>query len=213
MMQMQSADNVVQVLGTLVQASSINSADASRLTALVQSSQAAQDDDDTFGAPDVAAYKNKSGGIIDTLGDLLEKAEGQLADARKKETNALNAFQMVEQSLKDEIKVAKKGTSEAKKGLAECGEKKATAEGDLDVTSKALAKDSEALGDLHEDCMTKAQDFEAETTSRGEELAALAKAKEIIIEATGGAASFVQVAQRVQRPARSEAVRMVRELA
>merc|ERR1719375_1574870 len=46
--------------------------------------------------------------------------------------------------------------------------------------------------------MTKAQDFEAETASRGEELKALAEAKKIIIEATGGATaqtySFLEVA-------------------
>merc|ERR1711957_412793 len=53
--------------------------------------------------------------------------------------------------------------------------------------------DIKALGELHKNCMGKAEDFEAETKSRGEELAALAKAKEIIIEATGGAASFLQV--------------------
>merc|ERR1719375_2577883 len=45
--------------------------------------------------------------------------------------------------------------------------------------------------------MTKAQDFEAETASRGEELKALAQAKKIIIEATGGATaqtySFLEV--------------------
>lgn len=60
--------------------------------------------------------------------------------------------------------------------------------------------------------MTKAQDFEAETKSRGEELAALAKAKEIIIEATGGAASFVQVSATV-RSTGIEAVKIVRNLA
>merc|ERR1719456_867811 len=37
--------------------------------------------------------------------------------------------------------------------------------------------------------MTKAEEFEIEMTSRGEELKALAEAKKIIIEATGGAAS------------------------
>merc|ERR1719436_1271654 len=197
----------------MVQASAINSADAAKLTALVQSSQSSDDEDDALGAPDVAAYKGQSGGIIDTLGDLLEKAEGQLAEARKKETTALNKFQMVEQSLKDELKFATKETAEANKGLAECGEKKANAEGDLDVTSKELAADTAALSDLHQECMTKAQDFEAETKSRGEELAALAKAKEIIIEATGGAASFAQTEQRMHRPANVEATRMVRELA
>merc|ERR1712072_523921 len=103
---------------------------------------------------------------------------------------------MVQQSLNDAIGVAKKNTAEAKKGKAASEEKKSVAEGDLDVSSKDLAEDTKALGGLHQYCMTKAQDFEAETKSRAEELAALAKAKEIIIEATGGAASFMQVSAK-----------------
>merc|ERR1719454_1332511 len=57
--------------------------------------------------------------------------------------------------------------------------------------------------------MTKAQDYEAATKSRGEELAALAKAKEIINEATGGAAAFLQVASD---PKYTAAVHFVRDL-
>jgi len=44
------------------------------------------------------------------------------------------------------------------------------------------------LQELHHNCMTKANDFEAEVKSRGEELKALAMAKKIIKETTGGAA-------------------------
>merc|ERR1719471_2574956 len=87
----------------------------------------------------------------------------------------------------------------------------AVATGDLDVTSKDLAEDINSLANLHQDCMTKAQDFEAETKSRGEELAALAKAKEIIVEATGGAASFLQVSS-TSDPKYKAAVRFVRDL-
>merc|ERR1719367_2737509 len=78
----------------------------------------------------------------------------------------------------------------AKKGLAESSEVKATAEGDLAVTSKALNEDISALADLHQACMTKAQDFEAETTSRGEELKALGAAKKAISDNTAGAAKL-----------------------
>merc|ERR1719446_1051913 len=45
------------------------------------------------------------------------------------------------------------------------------------------------LASIHHDCMTKAEEFEVTMTSRGEELKALAAAKKIIIEATGGATS------------------------
>merc|ERR1719450_53692 len=77
--------------------------------------------------------------------------------------------------------------AEAKTKKSEAEESKATAEGDLEVTTKALNEDLAALGKLHHDCMSKASEFEAETKSRGEELKALATAKKIIKEATSGA--------------------------
>merc|ERR1719218_112762 len=108
----------------------------------------------------------------------------------------------------------------AKKNLAKSGEKKATAEGDLSVTSKDLAEDEKTLSTLHADCMKGAEDFEAETKSRGEELKALATAKKVIKETTSGAAdlsygaSFVQVSMKSGADlANFEAVRFVRDLA
>jgi len=103
-----------------------------------------------------------------------------------------------------------------KKALAESGEIKAAAEGDLTVTQKALAEDVAALGDLHTDCMTKAQDFEAETTSRGEELKALAMAKKAVKENTGGATdqtySFLQLRTGADLK-NFEVVRLIKDLA
>jgi len=183
MLQLQGARSVVQALSVLVTASSLSSSDAQRLTALVQSSSEETD----VGAPAGAVYESHSGGILDTLTDLLEKSEEQLDAARQKETKDLHAFEMLEQSLKDEIKYGQKELAEAKQGISAAGEKKASLEGDLGVTSKDLAGDTTALGDLHHECMTKAEEFEAETKSRGEELAALAKAKEVIQENVGGA--------------------------
>merc|ERR1740115_74258 len=66
--------------------------------------------------------------------------------------------------------------------------------------------------------MTGAEDFEAETRSRGEELKALSTAKKIIVEATSGAAdqsySFVQTQMNSGADlAKFEAVRLVRDLA
>jgi len=119
---------------------------------------------------------------------------------------------MMAQALKDSIRFANKDSADAKKNLAGSQEKKAVAEGDLKVTSKDLSEDVTALRDLHRDCMAKAEDFESETKSRGEELAALAKAKEIIIEATGGAASFIQLSEE-SKSKNTAAVRFVRNLA
>merc|ERR1719420_1366877 len=79
--------------------------------------------------------------------------------------------------------------NKAKKNKGAASEAKATAEGDLSVTSSDLAEDVKALATLHQDCMKGAEEFEAETKSRGEELKALATAKKVIVEAT----SFEQV--------------------
>merc|ERR1719460_1015810 len=109
----------------------------------------------------------------------------------------------------------------AKKDLGASEEAKATAEGDLAVTTKDLEEDIKALATLHQDCMQAAEDFEAETKSRGEELKALATAKKVIVEATSGAAdlsySFLQVSRANLSSgadlANFEAVRLVRDLA
>merc|ERR1719375_289594 len=216
MMQLQSATSVAQALAVMVEATSLSSADASKLTALLQNSQ--DSEDESLGAPAAQVYKNKSGGIIETMQDLYEKGEAQLEEARKTETKNIQAYQMLTQSLKDEIKYANQDLDKAKKALAKSAEAKAAAEGDLEVTQKDLAEDIKDLASLHQECMTGAEDFEAETKSRGEELKALATAKKIIVEATSGAQdisySFVQVAMSTGTDlANFEAIRFVRDLA
>merc|ERR1719420_324864 len=157
--------------------------------AFIQSQDESAASDEELGAPDPAVYKSKSGGIVDVLNDLLEKAEGELADARKAESNAQHNYDLLKQDLDDSIKFGGRDMDKAKKSKAATAEAQATAEGDLEVTNKALGEDIAQLNQVHHDCMTKATDFEVETKSRAEELKALATAKKIIVEATGGAAS------------------------
>merc|ERR1719316_2680094 len=150
MMQLQSANSVAQALAVMVEATSLSTADATKLTALLQNSQEAEDESDSLGAPAAAVYKGKSGGIVETMQDLYDKGEAQLDEARKTETKNVQAYQMLAQSLKDEIKYANKDLDKAKKNLATSAEAKAAAEGDLDVTSKDLAEDIKSLATLHQ---------------------------------------------------------------
>merc|ERR1719456_16871 len=188
MLQLKSAGSVVEALKVLVSGSALSSADASRLTALVQSSSSedSEGEGEDVGAPDPAVYKSHSGDIVATLEGLLEKAKAQLDEARHTETADLHNFELMKQGLEDEIKYGEKELAEAKQALGAAQEAKAAAEGDLAIAAKALAADEKALADLHQDCMEKAEDFEAETKSRGEELKALAEAKKVIQESTGG---------------------------
>jgi chromosome segregation ATPase len=223
MMQMSGADGVIGALETLVQASALGTADAAKLTALIQNAQGDEEDSDSLGAPSAATYKAHSGGLINTLEDLLEKAQGQLADARKKEKTSIHNFELLKQSLQDKIKFATKEAAAAKTGLAESSEKQAVAKGDLDVTSKDLAEDTTVLEDVTHDCITKAEDFEAETQSRAEEMKALAEAKKVVVEATGAASShtyslmeesFLQMRSSASDSREGlKATRLVRELA
>jgi len=217
MLQMKSATSITEALGVMVQASVLSSADASRLTSMVQTQQS--DSDSETGAPAAAVYEGQSGGIIGTLEGLTEKAEGQLDKARKAETTAIQNYQMLKQSLTDSVANANKDMDKAKKGLSESQESKANAQGDLEVASKDLAEDIKTKSTLHQDCMNAAEEFEVSTKSRGEELTALATAKKVIKEATGGAASqtyfsqfsFMQVSSSSDL-AKAEAVRFVRDL-
>jgi chromosome segregation ATPase len=221
MMQLKNAGNLVQTLKVMVQASMIGTGDAAKLTAFVQEQAQDADDAEAPGAPAAAVYESQGGGIVDTLQDLLDKAESQLADARSQETAARHNYDMLKQSLEDEMRVANQDLSNAKKGIAESSEKKSTAEGDEQAASKQLAEDIKAKGSLHQDCMAKASAFQAETNSRGEELKALAQAKQIIQEATGGAAldqvSLFQLARSSISSGKDlhkyEAVRLVRDMA
>ena len=63
-----------------------SAADASKLNSLLQTSQ---EPDDDLGAPAAAVYESHSQNIIETLNGLLDKAETQLSEARKAETDAL----------------------------------------------------------------------------------------------------------------------------
>jgi len=219
MLQMKSAQSLTEALGAMVQASMVSTADASKLSAFVQTTDS--DSDSAMGAPAAAVYEGHSDGIVGVLEGLTEKAEGQLDKARKAERTSAQNYDMLKQSLTDEIKFANSDMDKAKKNLASSQEGKATAEGGLDATSKDLAADIDTKSGLHQDCMTAAEEFELATKSRTEELNALATAKKVIVESTGGAAgqsyglnqvSFLQVSSGAEL-SQAEAVRFIRDLA
>jgi len=229
--QIKNADNLAKAMRLLVDSAGITSGDASRLTALLQSKShdttLEEDHDAETGAPDPAAYKSKGGGIVDVLNDLLTDAQTALEEARKKETENKFNYDTLKLELDDAIAFGNKELDKTEKKKAAAEETKAVTEGDLAVVNKGLKEDIQQLADTHHDCMTKAQDFEAETQSRAEELKAIATAKKIIQETTGGAtgqsyslvqedevSSFLQVGLKTHSEQASfEAVRRIESLA
>merc|ERR1719265_2974246 len=168
-----------------------------KLVGLIQNMQGDEDSDAELGAPDPAVYKSKSGGIVDTLTSMKDDAEGELSEARKAEANTQHNYDMLKQSLTDEIAAAEHEKKEAEDAKAEAAGIQATSEGELVITEKDLADAQAALQTISTDCMEKASDHSVSTQGRADELKALATAKKIIQQSTSGAEgqsySFFQV--------------------
>ena len=64
-----------------------------QVPAFIQSQQS--NDDDLMGTPAATAHESKAGGIVNTLVDLMEKAENELSDLRKAESSAKHKFEML----------------------------------------------------------------------------------------------------------------------
>ena len=124
---------------------------------------------------------------MSVLEDMLEKAKAELASAQKAEMNSAFDFKMLKQKIEDAVAFGEKTLAETKKAKAAAEEAKATAEGELETAAKNLADDETHLKDLQQECMTAAEEDTESKKSRAEELEALATAKKILEEKTGGA--------------------------
>jgi len=215
-----SMQGLLSSLRTLVDAASFSSADQKRLAALVQSQQGAGSDDDLFGAPAAAVYKSQSGGILDVLEDLKEKAEEELSELRKAEASARHNYDMARQSLEDQIDADTADLDQEKASKAATAEAQATAEGDLALTGKDLADAKAALETANRNCMQVASDHEATAAARAVELKTIADAKQLLEGSTAGAAaqtySLLQLRSRLHSHAdlaKAEVETIVRRLA
>merc|ERR1719428_641548 len=197
-----SVESLIKGVSVVLDAAAFSSANKQKLLGLIQNMQGDEDDDAELGAPAPDVYKSKSGGIVDTLTSMKDDAEAELSEARKAEANSQHNYDMLKQGLTDEIAAAAHEKKEAEEGKAEAAGIQATAEGDLVVTEKDLADAQAALQAIGTDCREKASDHSVSTQGRADELKALATAKKILQETTGGAEgqaySFFQVASTSQ---------------
>merc|ERR1719333_1454888 len=120
---------ISDALDGVITAAGVNSLDRAKITALLQSQSGDEDlalELQPAGAPDPAAYKSKSGGIVSVLEDMLkQKLEDMMANGDK---------------VMDETKKAKAAAEEAK----------AIASGELDTASTTLSEGESHLKDLQQ---------------------------------------------------------------
>jgi len=211
---MSSMNNLVQAVGAIIDAAGLSIADSKKLMSLAQTQESSDDE----GAPAAAAYKSHSGGIVDVLEDMKEKAEGELADLRKAEGAAQHNFNTLKQSLEDELAQWNKELAAQKSAKAAAEEARATAEGELDITQKDLAESESNLETAQNTCQEVAANHQASVNSRAEELGAIAQAKKILTDTSSGAVAqtydFVQVSMQTSADlANAEIVTSIRKLA
>ena len=172
-------------LGAVLDAAAFSTQDREKLVALAQTSE--DSDDEELGAPAAAAHKSQSGGILDVLEDMEGKAEEELGALRKAEVASRNNYEMLKQGLDDKIANDNKDLANQKSDKAGAEEAKATAQGELEATVKALAQATKELETAQSTCMTVAKDHEMSIAARNEELKVIAQAKKILEEAASGA--------------------------
>jgi len=147
-------------------------------------------------APASDVYSSKSGGIIDVLADMKDKAENQLSNLRKGEQQARYVFNQLVAALKAQQAADEKDKKNEEGDKTEAQHDSAEASDDLEGTRKVLDVHSEAYRKTKAQCMQTASDHEAGVKSREEELKVLKKATKLLEETTGAAAarrySFLQ---------------------
>merc|ERR1719463_269042 len=137
-----SMSKVMDALEAVIVSAGVNAADKAKVQALLQATQGSSDSDlelQPGGAPDPAAYKSKSGGILSVLEDMLEKAKAELSSAQKAEMNSAFDFKMLKQKIEDAVAFGEKTLAETKAAEA---------------AAKTLADDETHLKDLQQECMT-----------------------------------------------------------
>merc|ERR1719387_3255245 len=107
-----------------------------------------------------------------------------------------HAYENIENTLNNEVSHAQEKLATAKSSKASNEETKAAAEGELVETKKSKAADEDYASTLKGECEAKATEWAARLKSASEEMAAIDKAKEILVS---GVKAFVQVSARTRR--------------
>merc|ERR1719387_1984497 len=180
-----SVEVAVKVLGKIIDSGRIGTSTRRQIEGLLQTGNM-ESNEFSFraGQPQAksVAYESKSGGIVEKIEEMKEKAEETLTEARNAETKATQDFAMLEQSLNNGITVANDQISTAKSASGLTTEELNKAKGDLGATTAAKAADEKALAELKHECETTAAGWAERQESASAEMAAINKAIEVLSE-------------------------------
>jgi len=187
---------LTSVFSKMIEANWVNKQDKAVVQSLIQSSSTDGDEDlELQPQATTSSYESHGGGIVETLADMKEKAEATLSDARTAEMKAQHGYEMLKQSMDMEISTMQKRMSEATAEKSSLESSKASAEEELVATKKSLADDEKYLEELKQSCSMKAEEWATRQKDAAGELAAIAKAKEVL---ESGVKVFLQVSSKAK---------------
>jgi chromosome segregation ATPase len=131
-------------------------------------------------APSAGSYAPASGQILGILKQMLETFESNLSQGQKEELQASGDYENLKAAKESEIAAASDQIETKYQELATTDEKNAQAKTDLEDTEASLSADQKFLMNLRAQCQTMDAEWEARQKVRTEEMAAVAKAMEIL---------------------------------
>jgi len=177
--------NLAKVLGPVINAAWVDKGTKAVLDGFLQDrgqSAEKEDDDLELKAPSAKEAKEATGGIVQTLEDMKEKASETLSSARMEEMKANHNYEMMMASLEGAINLMQKKISDAKATKAALTETEGKAKGELASAKKTKVQDSMTMERLKGECEIAQTEWdERQKTAKGE-IAAIDKAKEILTD-------------------------------
>jgi DNA repair exonuclease SbcCD ATPase subunit len=139
-----------------------------------------QASDESSGGPAVAAYESQSGKIVGMLEKLQKKFKQELDAVEEDESNKAHAFELEMLHLTDSINAATEDLNQKSDTKAQRAMDSAEAKKQLADAKADLAESEKYLSEITQTFRQKKQAFEGNQKTRAEEIAAIAKAIEII---------------------------------
>merc|ERR1719379_62311 len=130
--------------------------------------------------PQASAYSSATSGLIDMLKKLIEKFQDEQTELQKAETEARQAYELLEQDLKTYVETATKARMDKAEAKTRSLEAAGDAKSDLTDTTTTRDDDTKYLADTTATCEQKSSAFEERQALRAGEIEAVEKAIEIL---------------------------------
>jgi len=168
-----------------------------------------------YEAPEANAYEFQSGGIIELMKKLLAEFTAKLGQCQKEEMNSKHAYDMMMADLTDAVENSEKEIEANTVEKQQKSEKSAQNKKQLTATVADKAENEKLLKSTETECEEKNLSFAEKQKLRKEELAAIAKAIEILSsdDVSGNAEKYLSLAQAqhsrsfVQAGSRNQGIR------